>query len=291
MRIYIHTDMEGIAGLGDGRLIADRASADFRRCAGLFWREVAAAARGFFAGGATEITVLDSHGVGHLDPTVLDERLRFENNTEQIWWGSLDATWDATCFIGAHAMSGTQGGFLEHTQSGQDWYRYLVNGRETGELGQWAAVAGEFGVPMILVTGDEAACAEARQFFDPLVAVATKRGLTRMRAECLPLDKAYRKVEQGACAATKLIGQVKPFVIPKPSTIRWEFCRCAPADDAEVVPGVRRVGPRAVEKVVDHAGYSILPGLLRCQAYPGETSHNGVKVIGPAGKLPPGTGF
>jgi D-aminopeptidase len=110
-----------------------------------------------------------------------------------------------------------------------------------------------------------------------------------MKAECLPLAEAYRKVEQGACAAMKLIGKAKPFIIPKPSTIRWEFCRCAPADDAEGLPGVKRVGPRAVEKTVDHAGYSILPGLLRCQAYPGETRRDSIKVIGLAGKLPPGT--
>ena len=291
MRIYVHTDMEGMAGLGDGRLIADRGSADFRRCAEIFWREVDAVARGLFAGGATEVAVLDSHGVGHLDPAKLDLRLSFASNKEQIWWGSLDASWDATCFVGAHAMSGTQGGFLEHTQSGQDWYRYFVNGRETGELGQWAAVAGEFGVPMILVTGDEAACAEARDFFDPIVAVATKRGLSRMRAECLPLEEAHRRVAEGARAAMELVGRARPFLIPKPSTIRWEFCRCSMADDAEGLPGVRRVGPREVEKVVDHAGYSILPGLLRCQAYPGETERSGVKVIGPAGKLPAGTGF
>jgi hypothetical protein len=108
-----------------------------------------------------------------------------------------------------------------------------------------------------------------------------------MKAECLPLEEAYEKVEHGARDAMKLIGEAKPFAIPKPSTIRWEFCRCAPADDAQDLPGVRRVGPRAVEKTVSHAGYSIVPGLLRCQAYPGETSRDGVEVIGPAGKLPP----
>ena len=115
------------------------------------------------------------------------------------------------------------------------------------------------------------------------------RMVTTTAAEILGLEDGQGRIEQGACAAMNLIGRAKPFVIPKPSTIRWEFCRCGSADAAEGLPGVRRVGPRAVEKTVTHAGYSILPGLLRCQAYPGETSHNGVKVIGPAGKLPPGS--
>jgi D-amino peptidase len=265
-RIYVHTDMEGMAGLGDGKLIADRASEDFRRCAALFWREVDAVCRGFFAGGATEVLVLDSHGVRNLDPSRMDPRIRFESNAQQIWWGSLDETWDATCFIGAHAMAGTQGGFLEHTQ-GAEWYRYLVNGRETGELGQWAAVAGEFGVPMILVTGDEAACREARAFFDPIVTVPVKRALSRLQADCLPHDEACRRVEQGAREALPLIGRARPFTIPHPSLIRWEFCHCTEADVVEGLPGVRRVGPREVEKTVQHAGYAVLPQLLKCQRY------------------------
>ena len=265
-RIYIHTDMEGMAGLGDGRLIADRSSEDFRRCAALFWREVDAVAKGLFAGGATEVLVLDSHGVKNLDPSCMDPRLRFESNSNQIWWCSLDETWDATCFVGAHAMAGTQGGFWEHTQC-DEWYRYSVNGRETGELGQWGAVAGEFGVPMILVTGDAAACREARAFFDPIVAVPTKTAKSRMAAECLPFAEALARVEQGAREAMQLIGRAKPFVIPKPALIRWEFCHCTLADAADGLPGVRRTGPREVEKTVTDAGYSILPELLRCQAY------------------------
>lgn len=267
-RIYVHTDMEGMAGLGDGHLITDRASENFRRCAALFWQEVNAVARGLFDGGASEVLVLDSHGVRNLDPSRMDPRIRFESNADRIWWGSLDETWDATCFVGAHAMAGTQGGFWEHTQC-NEWYRYSVNGRETGELGQWGAVAGEFGVPMILVTGDAAACREARAFFDPVVTVPTKTAQSRMIAACLPFDEALARAEQGAREAMQLIGKARPFVIPRPSLIRWEFCHCMEADAVDGLPGVRRVGPREVEKTVNHAGYSILPGLLKCQAYPG----------------------
>ncbi len=270
MRIYIHTDMEGLAGVGDGAMLGDKSSDDYRRCQELLSKEVNAAARGFIAGGATDIMVLDSHGGGgNLMSDLLDDGLKYEDNSKQIWWGILDDTWDATCFIGAHAMSGTRGAFLEHTQSGRDWYSYFVNGRETGELGQWAACAGEFGVPMIFVTGDDKACIEARDFFDPVVAVATKTGRSRMSADCLDLDDAYAAVEAGAKEAMSLVGKAKPFTIPKPSVIRWEFCRCSFADDAEGLPAVTRTGPREVEKTVANAGWAILPGLLKCQELEG----------------------
>jgi len=271
MRIYIHTDLEGVMGLGDGSLISDRDSDSCRQACGWLIDEVNAAARGFFAAGATEVMALDSHGGGgNLTEEGLDDRVKLEDNSKQIWWGSLDETWDATCFIGAHALSGTPKAFLEHTQSSRDWYRYFVDGRETGELGQWAACAGEFGVPMIFATGDEAACAEARDFFDPVVTVATKTASGRMKAECLPVEEAAAKVEEGAKRSVELIGRAKPFVIPKPATIRWEFCRCAPADNAEGLEGVTRVGAREVEKVVTSAHYAVVPGLLRSQEPPAE---------------------
>lgn len=95
----------------------------------------------------------------------------------------LDDSFDGLIQLGAHAMMGTPDGVLAHTQSSRSENRYWYNGVESGELAQCAAIAGHYGIPTIMVTGDQA-CREATKFFGPhCVTVAVKRGITREAAE------------------------------------------------------------------------------------------------------------
>jgi D-amino peptidase len=99
----------------------------------------------------------------------------------------LDETFDGMVMIGFHAMMGTPDGVLNHTQSSKSENRYWYNGVESGELAQNALIAGHFNVPLIMVTGDEATCREAHQFFgEDIVTVATKKGFAREAAELYP---------------------------------------------------------------------------------------------------------
>ena len=183
MKIYIHTDLEGISGIDTVDMVMpDRPR--YQEGRELLMGDVNAAIDGAFAGGATEVSVLDSHGgsLANFIPGRLDPRARQDTKPNKKWWGILDESFAGTFFIGAHAMAGTQNGFLDHTQSSESWHDYSVNGRRMGELGQWAIVAGHWGVPMLMVSGDEAACVEARQFFLPLETAVVKRGVGRSQA-------------------------------------------------------------------------------------------------------------
>ena len=253
MRIYIHTDLEGISGIDRAEMVP-RESEDYLQSCELLMGDLNAAVDGAFAGGATEVVVLDSHGGGGnflLD--MLDPRAVNDTRPNGKWWGIMNETFEGTYFIGAHAMAGTMNGFLDHTQSSQSWYNYWVNGRRMGELAQWALVAGHWGVPLVMVSGDEAACAEAHDFFHPCKTAAVKRAVGRQRAEALPLEEARQRIWQAARDAVAVIPKARPFRPLMPMEIIVEFTRTDYADQAAQGQGVERLDARAVRKVTDCA--------------------------------------
>ena len=249
MRIYIHTDLEGISGIDRAEMVP-RDSDDYRLACELLMEDLNAAVDGAFAGGATEVMVLDSHGGGgNFILERLDPRAQNDPKHNRKWWGAMDERCDATYFIGAHAMAGTLNGFLDHTQSSLTWYNYIVNGRRMGELAQWAMVAGNFGIPLVMVSGDEAACMEAHGFFDPCKTAAVKRGVGRQRAEALPLDQARQRIWQAAKDAVSLVPHAQPFRPQKPMEIITQFTRADYADSAARGGGVDRIDARTVRNL------------------------------------------
>ena len=126
--------------------------------------------------------------------------------------------------LGFHAMMGTPDGVLHHTQSSKTENRYWYNGVESGELAQSAAIAGYFGVPTIMVTGDEATCREARKFFgDECVTVAVKRGLAREAAELYPFAETRKALYEGAKRAVAAIPRSKPYTLALPIKAKKQF--------------------------------------------------------------------
>lgn len=249
MRIYIHTDLEGVSGIDRAEMVP-RDSPDYRLCCELLMGDLNAAVDGAFAGGATEVIVLDSHGGGgNFILDMLDPRAHHDTRPNGRWWGIMDERCDATFFIGAHAMAGTMNGFLDHTQSSASWYNYWINGRRVGELGQWALVAGNWDVPLVMVSGDEAACTEAHEFFSPCVTAAVKRGEGRQRARALPLEEARQRIWQAAHDAIAVIPRARPYRPLMPMEIIVEFYRCDFADEAACGEGVERRDARSVRKV------------------------------------------
>ena len=114
--------------------------------------------------------------------------------------------------VGYHAMMGTPDGVLHHTQSSKSENRYWYNGVESGEIAQVALIAGHYGVPPILVTGDEAVCRESRKFFgDSCVTVAVKRGISREAAVLYPFAEARKALYEGAKQAVAAIPKCKPY--------------------------------------------------------------------------------
>jgi D-amino peptidase len=142
---------------------------------------------------------------------------------KEVLWG-LDNTYAGLIMLGHHAMMGTPDGVLHHTQSSKSENRYWYNGVESGELAQVAAIAGHFGVPPIMVTGDEATCRESRKFFGPsCVTVAVKRGIAREAAELYPFRETRKALFEGAQRAVAAIPHCKPYRLELPIKAKKQY--------------------------------------------------------------------
>lgn len=177
MRIYLMTDMEGVAGLLNHDDWCMHQSRYYDLGRELLTREVNAAVDGFFAGGATAVRVVDGHGAGGINPVQLDARAELMRGFGMGWPFLLNDGFDAVAWVGQHAKAGTPFAHIAHTQ----WFNYIdlsINGVSIGEFGQLALCAAELGIPSIFLSGDQAACAEAQQLAPGIETVSVKRGTT-----------------------------------------------------------------------------------------------------------------
>jgi D-amino peptidase len=252
MKIYVITDMEGVSGISNEQQV-QRDSPRYAEGQGLLAADINAAIAGAFEGGATEVLVNDGHGGGfNLLLEQMDPRACYERpNGGLDFMPGLDDSFAGLFCVGYHAMAGTLNGFLDHTQSSASWFNYSVNGRRTGELGQCGLWAGSFGVPVLLVTGDRAACEEARDFFGEVETVAVKEGIGRQHARCVHPEQAREAIRAGARRAMERVGNVSPYRVETPLTLRLEYYRSDMADGVARRPGTRRIDARTVERIVD----------------------------------------
>ena len=149
--------------------------------------------------------------------------------------------------VGMHPMAGTGDGVMNHTVSGRDWQNLWFNDTLVGETGINAALCGTWGCPVLLVTGDEAACREAKALLgDGLTTVAVKEGLSALSARMLAPARARELVEAGAKQAVSKLQAVEPYDPGKPSEIRVEFKSTIPASKLRFRAGVELVDPRTI---------------------------------------------
>nr|MBA2383686.1 M55 family metallopeptidase [Actinomycetota bacterium] len=168
MRVHIISDMEGVSGIVKPEQTTG-GDAMYEEGRKLYTEEINAAVRGAKAAGATEIVVMDCHGAGEgwtfnsLIPEELDPACEYVVQNEWTEYTAfLEDGVDAALFVAMHAMAGTRDGVLAHTVSGSTWWRLRFNGVEVGETGINAALCGQWGCPVLLVTGDEASCREGK---------------------------------------------------------------------------------------------------------------------------------
>jgi len=176
MRIFIMTDMEGVAGISDFENWCTPKSRYYEDGKLLLTNEVNAAIEGFFSAGATEIVVADGHGYGGINILALDRRARYQRGFIGYPVGMED-DFQALAYIGQHPKAGTSHGHICHTGD-FNVIDYSVNGVSIGEFGQGVLCAQELGVVPIFGAGDEAFCAEAKALVPGIGTVAVKRGLT-----------------------------------------------------------------------------------------------------------------
>jgi len=256
MNVYIMTDMEGISGINREEQCKSE-SDEWRRSLPLMEAEFNAAIAGAATGGARRIVLNDAHGGGeNIRLAEMDSRAEYERplGGGNMMPALLDGKFEIGFHIGAHAMSGTQDAFLDHTQDSVNWHNYWVNGEKWGELAQFAAYMGHFDVPLVLVTGDEAACAEARALLGKDVeTVAVKIGLGRRHARCLAPSVAHEKVQEAAARALRQKDRIKPFKVKLPAEVVVEFNSTSTADNVAALPGIERVDARTVKKIAQSA--------------------------------------
>jgi D-amino peptidase len=230
MRVLIISDMEGVSGIVKWEQVTggERLYEEGRI---LYTEEINAAVRGAKAAGADEVVVMDCHGAGKgwtfnsLIPERLDPRCEWVVQNEWTeYTETLEQGCDAALFVAMHAMAGTPDGGLCHTVSGSQWHNLWFNDRLVGETGINAALCGSWGTPVVLVTGDEAACREGTELLGAgLTTVAVKKSFGRFSARNIAPERARVMIEEATAKALSGPIDVKAYEPGSPSEIRVEY--------------------------------------------------------------------
>jgi D-amino peptidase len=159
----------------------------------------------------------------------------------------LDPSYDGAVFVGYHSCAGTEGGVLNHTMLGKEIQNVYLNGDVTGETRLNAALAGHFGVPVMVVAGDAAVCAEAQRFLPGVQTVAVKDGIDKFTANCLHPQVAQARIREATAEAVREPGRFTPYRLSAPYTLGIEWNSTTIAATCALIPGVRLNGSRGVE--------------------------------------------
>ncbi len=245
MRVLISADMEGVTGVtfpddvepGNPRWTHHRS---------LFTGDVNAAVAGFFDAGASEVLVNDAHAdKRNLLLDALDERARLLIGTHKPWsmMEGIDRGYDAVAFVGYHAGAGQQG-VLSHTYLPNMITGVWLNGEPCSEGYMNAALAHEFGVPVVLVTGDDCAVEDANSYAPSAQLVEVKECVDRYTAICLPPARTAELIRSAAAAA------LDPLPAPEPLTAPYryevEFDATHPVVMTTAIPDVEQIGLRRI---------------------------------------------
>jgi D-amino peptidase len=250
-KVYISADMEGISGIvGDDQVSAE--GAEYGRSRKLMAEDVNAAIRGALAGGASEIVVNDSHGSQrNLLPEDLDPSARLISHSFKRFgmMEGLDETFAAVIFIGYHAKADTPAGLFAHTGSGV--LRDLqIDGRSVGEGGMNTMLAAWYGVPVVLVTGDDVAVGQVKEVATAARGVVVKRAINVRAAELRSLRESRREIE---AAARDAVAGAKKIAAQRASAVRvrMRYRNFTYPEIATAFPAIRQIEPDTIEFTAD----------------------------------------
>jgi len=258
MKLYISADMEGVAGITAEEQTNPVGQPEYAHSCRLMTREVRAACEGAKRAGAATILVNDSHwnmrNIIHeeLPPDVI--LIRGAMKPLSMNQG-LDASFDAAAFVGYHAPGGTQNAVLDHTYTDATLYEVRINGQKCSEARLNAAVAGTFDVPVVFISGDQHACADAREFLPWAETVEVKQAIGRYAAASLSPAQSCAAIEEGVARALREASArgAKPYRFEPPIALEVTFTYTSKCDIAALMPGCDRIGPRTLRFV--HADY------------------------------------
>lgn len=252
MKVFVSVDMEGATGVVHNDQLMPGKS-DYARGRKLLTGDVATAVRAALSrDDVHQVLVCDGHG--NMRNLLIEELPR---NCEVVVGPAsskvlcqsegLDASFGAVLFVGYHARAGSKDAVLPHTWIGSLIHEVRVNGRVFGETAINAAVAGEFGVPVVFVAGDEAVCREAKSDLGAdLVTVAVKRATGPKAAVCRTPADTEEDIRLGVLQGLETARSRAPFRVEGPVDFAIAFHQVAQADRATKRPGVERTGDREV---------------------------------------------
>ena len=249
MKILIAVDMEGITGVTTWDQVTP-GHAEYARFRKLMTQDVNAAIRGVYEAGADEVIVADGHWNGsNILIEELDPRARLNTGSPSPFsmMQGIDESVDGVMFVGYHARNGTPDAVLDHTWSRMTVANVWLNDTLTGEYGLNGAVAGHFGVPVIMVSGDQTACAQVVDILGDMETAIVKQATGRYAAECLPPQVTQDLIFMSAARAVTRLqdGDVPaPFVLDLPVRVTIEFFTSDMADRASKIPFAQRDGTR-----------------------------------------------
>jgi D-amino peptidase len=245
--------MEGITGVAS----ADQLSAtsfEYQRAREWMTGEVLAAIQGAREAGATEFLVSDSHGNGQsllIDRFPADVPVRIVRSFPRPlgMMEGIDSSFAAAIFIGYHTSTSSLTGVRAHTMSSALLTRIALNGAAQSEAGINAAIAAHFGVPVVMITGDDQIVAETRQRLGNIEGVAVKRAIGFHSAETMTPAAGAELIRQRAKVAVQRRGEMKPYTMTRPVTVEVSMKNYRPVEMLAYLPNIQRIDSHTVRFV------------------------------------------
>ncbi|KPK06715.1 MAG: hypothetical protein AMS20_04170 [Gemmatimonas sp. SG8_28] len=245
--------MEGVSGVVTGDQLGP-GGFEYERFREIMTREVLASIRGARAAGVGDVLISDSHGNGE---NLLLELLPADVQVVRSWprplgmMEGIDSTFDAVFFVGYHAGTTNPDGVRAHTFSSARLADVRVNGESVPEAGINAAIAGHFGVPVVLVTGDDAAVAEIRSVVGDVEAAVVKWNVSFHAARTMMPEAAYALIEARARSAIAGLASARPYRVDDPVTLDVRFKNYRPSQVLAFLPIVERTDAHSIRYVGD----------------------------------------
>jgi D-amino peptidase len=241
--IFVITDAEGVGGV----CRQDQTDPKDQEMRQLLTGEINAAVEGFLAGGADEVLVWDGHdGSQTLSTLTIHPQARLVMGA----LGSsmlMDRHFSAVAYVGQHSKANIRGGIMAHSYSSLGIQNMLLNGKPVGEIEVIAAMAGHFGTPVIMLSGDRAAADELHEIVPEAELAVVKEGLARYACISLSAPAARDAIREAARRGVSKIGSIKPYVVSGPVTLQVEFTtRNSLPIDAESRAGAEVLDDRTI---------------------------------------------
>lgn len=251
LKVYISADMEGIAGVVDQAQLGP-SGFEYGQFRKFMTAEVNAAIEAARDAGATEIVVSDSHGNGL---NLLLDALPQDIILVRAWprplgmMEGIDDSFGAAIFIGYHASAGNTGGIAAHTMSGADFLSVKINGMEISEGGINALIAGHFGVPVVMISGDDAAVREVSDMVGPIEGAVVKWHYSHTSGRTLMPEAAQALIKEKAKAGLKRRHELEPFRIEGPLSLDLTYKNDKAAELIAYLPNVELIDNHTVRFV------------------------------------------